>query len=98
TGRRYGRGGPGIPRRAVNKRVVEHRHLARAQLEVDGRGLVDWLGDVLSARQDAPRVVGLLMGQDAPLVRARDAAQTALLAAALRERPGAPPPPDRRAV
>src|SRR4030095_9560146 len=81
-----------------NVRVVEHRHLARAQLEVDGRRLVERLGNVLTARQDAARVVGLLMGQDAPLVRARDAAQTALPAPA----PGGPrgpgAPGDGRAV
>src|SRR5712691_68759 len=83
---------------AVHERVVEHCHLAGFQREVHRLGLVERLADVLPPGQDAPRIVALLVLEDAPLVRAGNAAQAAVIRSAVREREGAQDYGERRAV
>ena len=90
--------GPEVSRRPVDERVVEHRHLARTQREVDSGRLVERLGDVLAAGEDALGIVGLLVAKDPPPVRAGNAAQTPLLTTALGEREGTEDDRDGRAV
>src|SRR5579883_340928 len=77
--------GAAIGARAMDDGVVDDRHLAGTERQVERARAVEFLGDVLAARENARRVLGIGMRQNAPLMRARNDAQTPLARAAFRE-------------